>query len=231
MTRKHIVIAIPAYTGMVHLATMRSLMADVMALTARGDIVTIDDECGSTDLPDARAAMAARFLAGSGTHLVNIDNDVCWEKGALLRLVDHPVDCVGAVYPKREDPISYPVRYLDRPELHADPATGLLEMSAIPGGFVCYSRAMLVRMVAHYKDLEFYTSRYPNVMLPGLWREVMVADSLAKFGEDFAFFHRWRAIGGQVWVDPDVSMVHIGLKAFIGNFGQWLRSRSEGQAA
>jgi hypothetical protein len=221
----HVVIAIPAYTGVVHLGTMRSLMTDLLTLTKRGDSVEVIDDCGSTDLPDARAAMAARFLAGPGTHLINLDNDVAWQAGALVRLVDYPVDVVGGVYPKREDPISYPVRYLDRPELHADPDTGLLEVEAIQGGFVCYSRACIQRMADEYRSLSFRSSRYPDLELPGLWREVMVGDR--KLGEDFAFFHRWRAIGGQVWCDPDITMAHVGLKAFIGNFGQWLRNRPQ----
>jgi hypothetical protein len=202
---------------------MRSLMADCMALTRRGDRVTIDDECGSTDLPDARAAMVARFLKGSGTHLVNIDNDVVWPAGALLKLVDCPVECVGGVYPKREDPISFPVRYLPREDLIADPETGLLEVEAIQGGFVRYARSCLESMVEAYSELSFRTSRYEDLELPGLWREVMVGDR--KFGEDFAFFHRWRAIGGRVWCDPSITMAHVGLKAFIGNFGDWLRDR------
>ncbi len=221
---KHIVVAVPAYTGTVYLATMRSLIHDVMTLVGRGDVVTIDDECGSADLRDNRSAMAARFLAGSGTHLVNIDHDVAWEPGALVRLVDHPVDVVAGVYPKREDPISFPVQYLDRPTLVADPATGLLELKAVQGGFVCYTRACLERMAAAYRDLAFRSSRYPEHELPGLWRELMVGDG--KLGEDFAFFHRWRAIGGQVWADPEITMVHTGPKAFIGSFGDWLRNRA-----
>lgn len=222
--RKHIVIAVPAYVGTVHLSTMRSLIHDVITLVARGDLVTIDDECGSADLRDTRSAMAARFLAGSGTHLVNIDSDVAWSPGALVRLIDAAVDVAAGVYPKREDPISFPVRYLpDRKELRADPETGLLEVEAVQGGFVCYSRSCIERMAEAYKDLSFRNSRWPEYELPGLWRELMVGDR--KLGEDFAFFHRWRAIGGQVWVDPEISMAHTGLKAFIGQYGDWLRNR------
>lgn len=221
----HVVIAIPAYTGMVHLGTMRSIIHDMMELVKRGDRVTIQDESGSTDLPDARAQMVFRFLKGGGTHLVNIDNDVCWEAGALVKLVDYPVDCVGAAYPKREDPISFPVRYLDREELRADPKTGLLEVEAIQGGFVRYSRAMLERMCEAYDHLWFKTDRYPDERLHALF-EPMRLGSGAKLGEDFSFFHRWHLIGGQVWVDPEINMAHVGPKAFIGKFGDWLRSRA-----
>ena len=46
-----------------------------------------------------------------------------------------------------------------------------------------------------------------------------------KFGEDYSFCIRWRDIGGQVWVDPEIEMGHIGLKCFQGHFGNWLKSR------
>lgn len=224
---RHVVIAIPAYSGTVHLGTMRSVIHDTMALVQRGDRVSIYDESGSTDLPDARAQMVHRFLSGDGTDLVNIDNDICWEAGALLRLVDLPVDCVGGAYPKREDPIQFPVRYLpDREDLIADPQTGLLEVEAIQGGFVRYRRAMLERMCEAYSDLWFSTTRYPGERLHALFEPLRFSDG-RKFGEDFSFFHRWRAIGGQVWVDPNVTMAHVGLKAFIGNLGDWLKDRPQ----
>lgn len=221
--RKHIVIAIPAYTGTVHLGTLRSLVADVVALIQRGDVVTIDDECGSADLRDNRSAIAARFLAGDGTDLISLDHDVCWPAGALLKLVDYPVECVAGVYPKREDPIQFPIRYLPG-ELWADPETGLLEVEAVQGGFVRIARSVLERMSVEYADLAFKNSRFPDMTLPGLWRELMVGES--KYGEDFAFFHRWRAIGGRVWVDPEITLAHVGLKAFIGKLGDHLREHN-----
>jgi hypothetical protein len=35
-----------------------------------------------------------------------------------------------------------------------------------------------------------------------------------------------RAIGGRVWVDPEINMAHMGNKAFAGSLGQWLRGRN-----
>ncbi len=221
---KHIVIAIPAYTGTVHLGTMRSIIHDVLALVRRGDKVSIYDESGSTDLPDARAQIVHHFLSGSGTDLVSIDNDVFWEAGALVRLVDYPVDCVGGAYPKREDPIQFPIRYLA--ELESLPDTGLLEVEAIQGGFVRYSRAMLERMCTAHDDLWFSTTRYSGHKLCALFEPVRLDDG-RKLGEDFSFFHRWRAIGGQVWLDPNITMGHVGPKAFIGNIGDWLRGNAQ----
>src|SRR5262245_55405439 len=97
---KSVWIAVPAYTGQVHLGTMRSLMTDMLLLAARGDKVTIFDESGNAMIAHARDMIVAEFLAGQGTDLVFVDADVFWEEGAILRLVDHPVDVVAGIYPQ-----------------------------------------------------------------------------------------------------------------------------------
>lgn len=226
--QKHIIIAVPAYTHVVHIGTMHSLLHDCLQLAKRGDVVAIDDECGSTELPDIRAATVARFLTLGGTHLVHIDNDVAWEPGALVRLVDHPVDVVGGVYPRREDPISFPVRYVNGEVPRPCEYLGLVELEAMPGGFVRYTRAALERMAESYSDLAYQTSRYEGLTLPGFWRELVIDGR--KKGEDLAFFHRWRSIGGQVWADPNITMAHAGPKVFVGRFSNALKELENGKS-
>ena len=42
---------------------------------------------------------------------------------------------------------------------------------------------------------------------------------LAQFwGEDFFFAERWREMGGQIWVDPNITFTHRGSKGWVGNF-------------
>jgi hypothetical protein len=220
-TAKHVAIAVPAYSWVIFLPTMRSLIGDIRILWERGDKVTIYDECGCTDLSVARASMVSAFLSGDADCLVSIDNDVGWEPGSLVKLVDHPVDMVAGVYPKRADPIEYPIRYLDEPTIPYDQDTGLLEVEAVQGGFVRYSRSCLERMVTAYSDTEYVSLRYPYGKLHGLFDYLPHGET--RFGEDFAFCQRWRAIGGQVWVDPTIKMLHIGYKTFLGDYGGWLK--------
>jgi hypothetical protein len=228
---KHIVIGVPAYTGTIHLSTVRPLFHDMAALIMRGDKVTLIDDIGDTYIDDVRAAIVDRFLSSPADVLVTVDHDVCWEAHALVRLVDHPVDLVAGVYPKRVDPIEYPVRYiLEREELISNPKTGLLEVAGVPAGFTKMSRAMLERMVGHYKDLQFNTNRSPRGKLCGLFEDYRLANG-SKLKDDYAFCQRWRDIGGQVWCDPEIKMSHTGNKAFVGHFGDWLRSRPQEEKA
>lgn len=224
MASRHVVIAIPAYAGTIHLATMRSLMADMTALMKRGDLVSIIDDCGNTDIADARASMASRFLSSDGTDLVFIDNDVSWEAGALLRLLDYPVDFVAGVYPKRAEPFGFPVQYIeDRPELRADPETGLLEVAGVPAGFMRCTRKMLETMSRDYGGLAY--DRHGKTII-GLFDTMRIDGGKRKLSEDFSFCRRWREIGGKVWIDPEIKMGHVGSKTFTGSIGDWLRGRN-----
>lgn len=214
-------VAIPAYTGTIHLGTFRSLMTDLLALQARGDEWEVHDECGNALIADCRALIVAQFLASECDTLVFIDSDVCWEAGALLKLVDAPVDMVAGIYPQRKDPVAYCVKWQDKPDLQAE--DGLLQVEGVPAGFMKLSRKQLEAMVAQYPDSEFYVETAPNQKAWALFADYRIGKH--KMGEDYAFCRRWTDMGGKVWIDPEISMGHVGFKTFPGHLGDWLRNR------
>jgi hypothetical protein len=222
--KRSVWIAIPAYTGMIHLSTMRSILTDLLALQARGDDVTIFDESGNAMIADCRAVIVAKFLASDATDLVFVDSDVCWAAGELVGLVDAPVDFVAGIYPQRRDPPAYCVQWItERKELHADPETGLLEVAGVPAGFMRLSRAMLEKMVEAYPDTVFHCDDAPDGKAYALFDSYRIGK--LKMGEDYSFCRRWRDIGGQIWINPEITMGHVGFKTFPGHLGDWLRSR------
>lgn len=234
--RKVVWIALPAYTGVVHIATMRSLMADIMALGARGDAVRLYDEIGSALLADTRSQMVADFLAGDGTHLVFVDWDVCWDRraGGMDRLVDHGVDCVAGMYPMRKEPIQFNLRaeQEDGKGLYVNRQNGLIEVWGVSAGFLCCSRKMLQQMTDHYRDqLSFDHPKVKGKAAVGLFDPYVVPGTRRKLGEDYAFCQRWRDMGGQVWVDAQISMGHIGSKTYVGEFGRFVADNKEETAA
>jgi hypothetical protein len=218
----HVMVAIPAYSGTIHLGTMRSLFTDLLALQARGDKWSLHDECGNALIADARALIVAQFLASEADTLVFIDSDVCWEAGALLKLLDHPVDMVAGIYPQRRDPINYCVKWdTSKAELVAE--NGLLEVHGVPAGFMKLSRKQLESMVEQYPDTEFYVESAPNQKAWALFADYRIGKH--KMGEDYAFCRRWIDMGGKVWIDPEISMGHVGYKTFKGHLGDHLRNR------
>ena len=51
------------------------------------------------------------------------------------------------------------------------------------------------------------------------------------WGEDYWFSHRWRAMGGKVWVDPEIAFTHRGSKAWAATFGDSVRATVEARKA
>jgi hypothetical protein len=39
-------------------------------------------------------------------------------------------------------------------------------------------------------------------------------------GEDFLFCDRARELGFDVWIDPSISLGHMGVQEYIGNYGK-----------
>ncbi len=221
----HIFIAIPAYTGCVHLATMRSLITSLLELSDRGDRVTIFDESGNAMIGDCRGLIVAKFLETDCTHLVFVDSDVSWEAGSLPKLVDAGVEFIAGLYPQRKDPINYCVQW-DPAQKEFDTEKPI-EVLGVPAGFMCLSRGMLEKMVGAYPDTQFYCAEAPNDTVHDLFGAYRVGK--IKFGEDYSFCRRWRDIGGKIWIDPTIRMAHTGYKSFIGSVGEWLETRTAGQ--
>jgi hypothetical protein len=214
-------IAIPAYSGTVHMATMRSLISDLILLLARGDKFTLVDDIGNALIADSRGVIATNFLKSECDQLIFIDSDVTWESGALVKLIDAPEDLVGGIYPQRADPLAWTVNYLDKPELWSD-ENGLIEVDAIPTGFMKISRNCVEKMCEAYPQ-QYKHDRAEGGMFYTLFEQVVQDDK--RWGEDFSFCRRWRGIGGKVYMLPDIDMGHLGTKMFQGNLGTWLKSR------
>ena len=229
--KRHIMIAVPAYTGTVHVGTMRALIADIVGLLRRGDLMTLVDDIACCDLYDTRARSMAKFLESDCTDLMLIDNDVMWEAGAIPRLVDHAEDFVAGMYPKRQDPLIYDLQYLDDETkfLPCNPVNGLLEVRACSGGMMRVKRSVIERMVEHYKDdpVAGMYERDGRGKSYGLWDPVWIREDgkrVRKLGDDYSFCHRWKAMGGRIWIDPSFAMGHAGLKVFMGKFGDWIKA-------
>lgn len=176
------------------------------------------------------------FLASDCTDLVMIDDDLSWGEGSLNRLLSHPCDVVGGIYPKRSDPLTYPVRRLDGGKF--DPVSGLLEVELMPTGFLRITRACLERMTEHYSSLAYSDDAVPGGRTVALFWVDLVDDMPESrpglktvVGEDFSFCRKWRAMGGKVYADTLLRFRHWGKKGFEGCYADSLSISALVQAA
>lgn len=224
MNERAIIVAVPAYTGSITVETAESLQAELYAAHKAGIKLVVQFSQGDPIIHRARNLMVREFLKTGCDDMIFVDSDVGFPMGTLLKLASHPVDLVGAVYPKRKDPLEFPVRWLkENRMLYPDPDTGLLEVEGFASGCMRMSRKLLETMVDKNQDLAYYN--HDGGMSYSLFdferhKKIM-------FGEDITFCRRARACGFKAWIDPTIDMTHTGYKRFDGNVGNWLLSRPE----
>ena len=210
-------VGIPARDGRISAATAISLLQEQALAGQAGVEMQFGIVPGCSVLHVARDQVVRDFLASDADKLVFTDDDVSWEAGSLLKLASNHVDMVGGAYRFKRAIEAYPVQWLAKPELWADPHTGLLEVLTLPGGFLCMARAVFERMRDAHTERAY--SREGET-LHGFFH--------APFGasEDTAFCLEWRDLGGRVWLDPELRLNHHGgLATFEGHIGNWLRAR------
>lgn len=220
---QHAFIAIPCYTGKVDMGTLASLISEMPHLSQAGIGITFGDQRGNSMIAHGRDMMLAQFLASDATDLVFIDDDVTWDAGALTRLLQWPVDMVAGIYPMKTEPENYSCRFLPGPLSSPEGLQGLLEVDGVPAGFLRVTRSACEQMVLKYPEKRFADKNAPKGYAWALFDNIHEGDTY--FGEDYSFCRRYRAIGGKVYVQPEIVMGHVGPKAFVGSFGKWLRDR------
>lgn len=226
---KHLVIAMPTYDGKIPVSLMVSLIGTIDALRTHGVLVTIKFKSGCALIDKARAELVHDFLqVEDATDILFADSDVVWQADAVLRLLafSTEVDMVCGVYPVKQDEPLFHVSLKPGPGGKAITKGPLVEAIGVPMGFCLLTRGMIERMIKAYPVLsytavkgEFKGERMTNLFLN------MVEEDLL-FGEDIAFCRRWTKIGGQIWVDPEISLKHIGTKEYDFNYIDYVKTKT-----
>lgn len=220
-------VVIPAYSRTIACETAGALLQEQGAALLAGVEMQVAFVPGTSLITQARNQAVAEFLASGADRMAFLDADIAWEPGALMKVAAAQRDFVGGAYRLKTAAESYPVHWIqERGELWADPETGLLEVAALPGGFLSLSRDVFSRLAEAHPERRYeHGGRTFHAYFhcpPGQ-------------GEDGAFCADWRAAGGKVWLDPTLTLTHVdGARAYTGCIGDWLRSRapvSEEEAA
>lgn len=231
---KKVFVAIPTLNGKLADATEAALKW--IHLEAAGLDWKVEEFrwVGDSLIVHARNVCAAKFLETGCTDIFWLDADVGFGPGVFTRLMSYPVDFVAGIYRVKNDEERYPLKWLPKPELHADPLTGLLEVESVPFGCVRLSRVVVEKLRDACAE-DWFTANCAEGMK--CWPVFNTEIRERQFwGEDFYFCRRWRELGGQVWVDPELRLQHVGAefnpetgeatpKRFIGKLGDWLRAR------
>lgn len=211
-----LLIASPSNDGRYHDTFMIGLFQAMGLLQQHGAKCDFIQEKYNADISLARSRLFDAFLRSTATHMLMIDSDMGWNIDAIIRLFTAKKDVVAIAGPKKSYPLRFAANHSDRAgnplPLMMDMTYGCCEVTEVGAAFMLITRNCAEKVAKAYPELEFegLTSEPEHaVFMP------LVMQRKYK-SEDFAFCQRWVAIGGKVYIVPDVPLKHSGQHTFEG---------------
>lgn len=161
----------------------------------------------------ARDEVANLLLESDSNRFFFIDSDIVWEPDAFMRMLalSKVRDIICASYPAKKDQPTFYIRYEDSKPLVAD-EYGLVEIKGAGLGFTVVKREIMeqVRESATTIYDEISKTSIPSIFKVG-------THNGNRRGEDMAFFETLHELGHTVYLDPSISLGHIGTKVYRGS--------------
>ncbi len=239
--RPHVFLATPCYGGVVTQGYMQSVIGLIRQASTDGYDVTLALLGQDALITRCRNTLLGYFMSvETATHILYVDSDISFDSQLTGQLLASRKDVIAASYPLKtsywdvhagrriragEAPATAGLNYVG--ELCEGPSAcregDLATATYVGTGFLLISRSAVERMTAAYPQ-TFYKSIHsyrdiqsePNAF-HALFDCIIDPATQTYLSEDFTFCHRWRAIGGQIWLDTRASLTHTGPTDFVGN--------------
>ena len=215
-----VMIATPCKDGRVDINYTMSLCASCQVLSAAGIKYVTVCACSSS-VDNARNALATTFMKSECTHLLFIDDDMCWASDLPLRLLNENVDIVGAPCRKKQFRVEFNVRHTD----HVGYIGGrpwMLQIDGIGMGVTLIHRKVFEALSGSVpKYYMFNEDKEPTYMF---FRHQLIEDGgRTKYeSEDFNFCRLAREKGMEIFGYADELVPHIGRVAFSARYSDRL---------
>lgn len=212
---RKVLIGTPSYDGRIDVWFANSLIATVKEAEKRGIFVHAIYTSYDSLVQRARNSLVRLALNGGYDDLFFIDSDCEWQPEWFFRFLDRPEPVLGAALIKKSDKESYTVKIMDR-KLKWSEDGKLLEVDGVGTGFLRISREALQQV---WDISEPYTSEGEE--------HRMVCDIKVENGdlisEDYVLANKWKSLGYKIWLDPTITINHIGIKKFRGDFNRFIQ--------
>jgi hypothetical protein len=241
--RIHLVVATPCFGGQVSSLYASSIFHLQSAVRSKSNInLKVELRDGDALITRARANLMTLFLDDpTTTHFLFVDADIGFTPDQVFRLIESGADVVAGAYPikrvnwdkaKRAIEAQRPnvpsaaldyVLEINDPD-HVVVVNGFTRVRYAGTGFLMIRRHVFEKMCAHpaYASLQFFREHSLDTLAGSLNRfalfECMIDPNTRTYlSEDFAFCKRWTDIGGEIWLDLQSRLDHVGPSVFHGD--------------
>jgi hypothetical protein len=239
MSKPLILVGTPCYGGLVTQDYTMSLLNLAAAAPGLGFEVAVMMLGNDALITRARSAIVAKFLDHPApTHLLFVDADISFTPDQVARLLRFDKDFTAGLYPAKlldwqqsaarygkstETPEEAGLAYVGAVEEGGRREQGFATGTYAGTGFQLIKRDVFLRMIAAYPETQYKSLHaFPRPSQPlsnlyALFDCMIDPETGAYLSEDYAFCRRWRAIGGEIWLDLQSRLTHTGTSAYHGN--------------
>jgi hypothetical protein len=218
---KSLFIALPAYDFKVSLKLAVSLARFAQAAPQHGIDIQIGSICGCSVVSRARNLLAQDLLDSTCDYLLFIDSDINFEPEDIFRLMawgSDPKKGIVAAVPRTRSTDKVYIATLDHDENNdlTMNGMGLVRAKRVATAFMLVRREVFETLNEAHPEWRYFDARCDRTV-PCIF-DFMLTDE-GYVGEDFLFCDRAREHGFEVWVDPTITLGHMGVQEYVGNFG------------
>ena len=213
-----LMIAIPAYDGKLNIDTAFALANLAVEAGKLGVKLRLTHFSNCSLITSARNGLVYDFLSSDADAMLFIDADVVVKAGDILRLFALSIgkDITAGIYPRRGlDRKFFLDYYLDEQGGLNFDENGLLRIKRIGTGFMMIQRHVLETMIARHPEWAYHNNVNNRTEHAVFDLAVVNGNYL---GEDYLFCDRAAAEGFTVYLDPSLSLPHIGSAKFERSF-------------
>jgi hypothetical protein len=247
LRKEKIFIATPCYGGQLTEAYFRSTIRLLTFCNQHQIPIAFGTIANESLVTRARNVLVAYFLQSDFTRLMFIDADIEFQVEDVIKLIAHNKEVAVGAYPKKGvnwQRIRESVKQTDQPfddkaiaSFGSDYAinfkfinreakqiaieNGLIRLHDGATGFMMIKREVIQKMIEKYPELKYNNDlNTPPELNPHFYAffDTMIDPKDKRYlSEDYTFSRRWQDIGGEIWLDPSISLNHYGSFNFQGN--------------
>lgn len=222
MASIRVMLAMPTHRPL-HPRTVIALLETQALCLQQGVPLEVSMQAGSSLVHHARSKCAALFLQEEFNRLFFVDSDIVWTGDDFFRLLafSTKLDCVSAIYPAKQDE---PLFFLRGVGKVTENELGCIPVDGLGLGFTVVTRRVIERLARLAPKRRFQGIEEP---IASIFR--CDSDGDEERGEDMAFFADVKAAGFQPWLDPHVTLGHVGAKVFRASVLDHLERKEDGE--
>lgn len=209
LKKEHVFLGMPTHRN-IHPRTCLSLLDTQAAFLDFGIPHVISVVYGDSLPHHARSLMLADFMESTCSIMAWCDSDIVWKWQDFFRMcvLAKLRGCVVGAYPSRDGKNRFTINVGGQDTVKSDDH-GLIKIDGTGMGFSFIRRDILTKLSGAAELATFATASKP---VPYVFRTDLdrVREMPDARGEDIAFFADIRAAGYDVFLNPEVTLGHIG---------------------